>query len=356
MLKIGKFYRTAISVILLLLIIFLLSKVQFIFSPFIAAFNVVFIPLLASVFFYYLLRPLVNKLHHWKLNKATAILLIYGVVTGLLVGFFIIVWPTLQAQITGFINNTPQLIKDLTEQLNKSRIDELVQSISVEPAQIYEKISEYLTQGLNAVTVSISNAVSIVTNFVIVITTIPLLLYYLLKEDKRAYTAFLKAIPKRYRDEMKETLKEIDHVLSGFILGRVTLCFLLGVIVYIGFLIIDLPYSLLLASIVAILNIIPYIGSILGTIPAIIIGFIESPMMSVWVLIIVVLANQIEGNLLSPHIYGRSLNIHPFTTILLLLASGTIGGILGILIVIPTYLIIKIIITKVISHYVTPET
>ena len=149
MLKLGKFYRIAISIILLLLIIFLLSKVHFIFTPFLAAFNVVFIPLLASVFFYYLLRPLVNKLHHWKMNKAAAILLIYGVMTGLIVGFFFIVWPTLQSQITGFINNTPQLIKDLMDQLNKSQINELVQSISVEPAQIYEKISEYLTHEFN---------------------------------------------------------------------------------------------------------------------------------------------------------------------------------------------------------------
>jgi predicted PurR-regulated permease PerM len=122
---------------------------------------------------------------------------------------------------------------------------------------------------------------------------------------------------------------------------------LLGVLLYIGFMIIGLPYALLLAVIATVLNIIPYIGQFLGAIPCLIVAFIDAPSMIIWVLIVTVIAQQIESSFLSPHIYGKRLDIHPLTTIILLLVAGDIVGILGVILAIPAYMVVKIIVVRI---------
>jgi predicted PurR-regulated permease PerM len=116
---------------------------------------------------------------------------------------------------------------------------------------------------------------------------------------------------------------------------------------YIGFLFLGLPYALLLTVIAVILNFIPFFGAILSSIPIVIIGWIESPSMAIWSLIIILVAQQIQDNLISPLIFGKKLDIHPITTIILVLAGGDLFGIIGMLIIIPLYMFFKIIIIRI---------
>ncbi|MFD2879464.1 AI-2E family transporter [Paenibacillus rhizoplanae] len=86
---------------------------------------------------------------------------------------------------------------------------------------------------------------------------------------------------------------------------------------------IGLPYSLLLAVISIPLNFIPYVGSLLAAVPVVIVGFIESPSLAIWSAVVVLIAQQIQDNVLSPVIYGKSLDVHPLTTVLLVLVGAT---------------------------------
>ncbi|MNN44670.1 pheromone autoinducer 2 transporter [compost metagenome] len=141
-------------------------------------------------------------------------------------------------------------------------------------------------------------------------------------------------------------MTEIDSALSGFIVGRVLVNLALGVLMYIGFLIIGLQYALLLTVIAVVMNFVPFIGAILSSIPIFIIGFIQSPSIAVWSIIIVLVAQQIQDNLIAPYIFGKKLDIHPLTTIILVLVGGDLGGIIAILLIIPLYMIVKIVLTK----------
>ena len=142
-------------------------------------------------------------------------------------------------------------------------------------------------------------------------------------------------------------LGEIDTALSNFIIGKVILNLILSVMIYIGFLIIGLPYSLLLTVISFFLNFIPYIGALLATVPVVIIGFIESPSIAIWSVVVIVIAQQIQDNILTPVIYGKQLDIHPLTTVVLILVGGDFFGLLGILLAIPAYMIVKIIAVRI---------
>jgi predicted PurR-regulated permease PerM len=289
----------------------------------------------------------VNYFERRNINKTISIILIYCVLATSAVVFFIIIWPILQTQIENFIKSAPELIKGFQVQINKMQENRLVSMVVSNNSDLSTKLSEYLNQAITAASNYVSNVFSILTSFVIVIATAPIILYYLLKESEHIPTSILHIIPRRYRRDGKEVISEIDAALSGFIVGRVIITCLLGVLLYIGFLLIGLPYSLLLAVIATVLNIIPYIGQFLGAIPCLIVAFIDAPSMIVWVIIVTVIAQQIESSFLSPHIYGKRLDIHPLTTIILLLVAGDILGILGVILAIPAYMVVKIIVVRI---------
>ncbi|MFS0722562.1 AI-2E family transporter [Paenibacillus sp. 1P07SE] len=350
--QVGTFYRACISIILVLLIIYLLWKVQFLFEPLVLAFNIVLMPILFSIFFYYLLRPIVGRMQKWKVPRAVSILLIYAVLAGLLVLFFFLVWPTLQKQTLDFINSLPQLANDVRKQINYLQNQEIFQGVNLNDSSMTNRMTDYLSDAVNYVSDYVSGAVSFITTFVIVVGTVPILLYYMLKQDRAGCRKLIRSLPRHWRYEARKTLLEIDRILSEFILGRVLLCFLLGAMIYAGFLLVGLRYSLLLAIFAAIVNLIPYIGQIIGMVPVVIVAFIDSPTTVIWVLLINLIAQNIESNLLGPHIYGRKLDIHPVTTILTILIAGTISGIVGIMIAIPVYMIAKVLVRKLYVYLV----
>lgn len=142
-------------------------------------------------------------------------------------------------------------------------------------------------------------------------------------------------------------MEDIDSALSSFIVSRVLINVALGVMMFLGFLIIGLPYALLLAVISIFLNFIPYVGAVAASIPVVIIGLLESPSMALWSLVVVIAAQQIQDNWLSPIVFGKQLDIHPLTVVILLLVGGDLLGILGIILVIPLYMCGKIVIRKV---------
>ncbi|MDU5951004.1 MAG: AI-2E family transporter, partial [Paenibacillus macerans] len=173
--------------------------------------------------------------------------------------------------------------------------------------------------------------------------TFPIILYYLLKDGQRFGVTLAKMFPRRYRGEALRTVREIDNVLNNYIVGRVIVNVALGILMLIGFWILGLPYALLLTVIAVIMNFVPIFGAIISAIPIVLIGLIESPYVGIWSLVIILAAQQIQDNLISPYVFGKTLDIHPVTTILLILGSGKIFGIIGMLLIVPIYMILKIL-------------
>lgn len=115
----------------------------------------------------------------------------------------------------------------------------------------------------------------------------------------------------------------------------------------IGYLIIGLDYAFLLALIGVVTNVIPFLGPYIAVTPAIIIALFQDPIMAVYVAIIVLVAQQIEGNLITPNVMGNALSVHPLTVITLILAAGNIAGIWGVILAIPFYAVVKTIVINI---------
>ncbi|MGO4949575.1 AI-2E family transporter [Paenibacillus sp. DRB1-1] len=347
MLQNNRFFRLTTGIVMILLIIYLGTKVSFIFSPLVSLVSLLVVPLMLSFFLYYLLRPIVNVMERRKIKRSISILLIYLVIGVLLFVFSWGVWPTLRDQVTNLFENAPKLIKSLVDQLSQWRHNQSLRQVLPPGQDPLSQLSDTLNEAFSTLSDYSVKLVSFVSYFFIVLATFPILLYYMLKEGSKFGPKMLNFFPKKYHKDVLEVMEDIDSALSSFIVSRVLINVALGVMMFLGFLIIGLPYALLLAVISIFLNFIPYVGAVAASIPVVIIGFLESPSMALWSLVVVIAAQQIQDNWLSPIVFGKQLDIHPLTVVILLLVGGDLLGILGIILVIPLYMCGKIVIRKV---------
>lgn len=204
MVKLNLFIRICVAVLLVLGIIYVGSLVNFIFNPIISLFNVVIVPLMLAVFFYYLLRPLIDYLSSRKLNRSLAILLVYLVIAVLLLGFTVGVWPSLRNQLVNVVNNMPGVLRAVGDQLSKLENSELLSNLIPENTNLSSQLMDYLNKGFSLATVYVSGLFAFVSNFAIVLFTFPILLFYMLKEGgkfgDKLVSFFLSGIMRRVRE------------------------------------------------------------------------------------------------------------------------------------------------------------
>ncbi|MFP7300531.1 AI-2E family transporter [Neobacillus niacini] len=348
-----KFQYWLIQVLLVLTIIWVSTKISFLFEPIGIFFSTIFFPILITGFLYFLLNPVVNFLQRHKVPRLLAIIIIYVVFILLCVLAIGNLIPAITKQFTALANELP-VYADKTMQF----IDNVMKSsefkwVMDEQKDLLETVQERLIEFANTlpntITGSITNILGVITNIAIILVTVPFLLFYMFKDGHRFPSAISKFLPNAYRAEGLSILKETGDTLSAYIQGQVTVALAVGTLAFIGYLIIDLPFALVMALIVAFTNIIPYIGPILGGAPAVIVALFDSPTKALLVVVVILIAQQVEGNVLSPLILGKSLDTHPATIIIILLVAGNLAGVLGMVLAIPFYAVIKTIVLNLVK-------
>lgn len=342
-----------IQILLIVSIVFVSTKISFLFHPLSIFITTLFFPILITLFLYFLLNPLVNYIQRFKVPRIVAILIIYLLIIGLLILAIGNLVPTIARQFTALANELPGYAYQTFQFFeNLSRSPELI-SFMDEQAELLDTAQQKLVDFANnlpsIITGSFQNLLGLVANIAIILVTVPLLLFYMFKDGHKFPIAVSKFLPTEYRKEALTILKETGSTLAAYIQGQVTVGLFVGILSLIGYLIIDLRFALVLAITVSVTNIIPYVGPLIGGAPAVIVGFFDSPTKGLLVLVILVIAQQVEGNILSPLILGKSLDTHPATIILLLLAAGNLAGVLGMILAVPTYAVIKTIVINLIK-------
>lgn len=341
-------FRLGFGLLLIFLIIFVGMKINFVFRPVGLLVQTLFFPFLIAGVLYYLFRPLVNFLQLKKVPRALSILLIYliaAVMISLLVYF---VGPILQKQINSLIDSTPAFIEWMKEKITELQHNEWIHCLHENESFNFEKgtdsISKKVPSGLAFIGSNIMDFISFLARIVTVLVTVPFILFYMLKEGEKAPQQILRLLPVMQQKNGRKILTDLDEALSSYIQGQIFVSFCLGTLLFIGYLMIGLDYSLLVAIVAMFTNVIPFLGPIIAMIPALIIAILDSPMMVVKVLIVMVVVQQIEGHIISPQVMGRKLEIHPLTIISLLLAAGSMGGVLGLILAVPVYAVLKVIV------------
>jgi predicted PurR-regulated permease PerM len=349
----SKFQFWLIQILLLLTIIFVSTKISFLFQPIGIFFTTIFFPILITGFLFFLLNPVVNFLQRQKVPRIIAIIIIYVTFSGILVLSVGNLVPAITKQFTALAQALP-VYADKTmiffEEVSQSSEFRWVMSEENDFMETgKQKLIEFANTLPDTITGSITNILGVVTNIAIILVTVPFLLFYMFKDGHKFPVAISKFLPSAYRQEGLSILKETGETLSAYIQGQVTVAIAVGTLAFIGYLIIDLPFALVMALIVAFTNIIPYIGPILGGAPAVIVAFFDSPTKALLVVVVILIAQQIEGNVLSPLILGKSLDTHPATIIIVLLAAGNLAGVLGMVLAVPFYAVIKTIVLNLVK-------
>ncbi|MGL5244248.1 MAG: AI-2E family transporter, partial [Sarcina sp.] len=179
---------------------------------------------------------------------------------------------------------------------------------------------------------------------IIALAVVPVVAYYFLAYSDMLCNRIAFLIPVGKRGVIRKIGKDIDKVLGKYILGQLILSVIVGGMTFIAMLLLKVKFPLLISLLNALLNIIPYFGAILGIIPAVLIAIISGGIIkSIWVIIAFIIIQQIEGNIIAPQITASSINMHPLTIVVLLLIGDKLGGFLGMILIIPLAVTIKVI-------------
>jgi predicted PurR-regulated permease PerM len=139
--------------------------------------------------------------------------------------------------------------------------------------------------------------------------------------------------------------------MASYIKGQLIVAVFVGIFMHAGYLLIGLEFALILALFAVLTNVIPFLGPFIGVFPALLVAIIQDPFMAVKVALVTLVVQQVEGNILSPNIMGKQLNIHPLTIILIVLIAGAVGGFIGLLIAVPAYALVKTLISSLYRLY-----
>ncbi|MCE4051220.1 AI-2E family transporter [Bacillus sp. Au-Bac7] len=346
-----KFHYWLLQVLIIVAIIYVCTKISFLFQPVAVLFSTLFFPIIITGFLYFLLNPIVNFLQKYKVPKTLAIIIIYVVVIGLIILAIGSVIPMISKQITELFSNIPnyadQAIRFFNDLNDTKQYKWLLNQEYVTMSDITAKLNDFAQTIPSSITNSISTIISTMTNITVTIVTVPFLLFYSFKDGNKFPAALSRFFPASYRKEATKILKDTGETLAAYIQGQVMVALFVGTLALIGYWIIGLDYALVMALIVAVTNIIPYVGPLIGGAPAVIIALFTSPTQALLVIIVITIAQQIEGNILSPLILGKRLDTHPATIIVLLLVAGNLAGILGMILAVPTYAVAKTIVLNI---------
>ncbi|MBS4770462.1 AI-2E family transporter [Carnobacteriaceae bacterium zg-C25] len=344
-----------VALVLLSISLYLLSTISYIFSPIAVVMASIGTPLILAIVFYYMFVPLVDKLESFKVSRslgASLSLLILLSIALLLIGIAI---PTIVEQVVAFAQALPTMINNFSEVLQRisstyefqSYYNQIIEFVSNSLSDIVNQFLSTLgstIQGLSAI-------LSAVSSVVIALLTFPIFLFFLLIDGRRFKNTFLKLFPHHNRSELNTVFRKINQQVGGYIKGRLLTSFLIGVYFFIAFSICGLNYAFVLAFLSGLLSLIPYIGALIALIPALIVAITQSTLITIGVLIVWAIGQVLDGNILGPLIIGKNLNMHPLTIIIVLLAAGTTMGIVGMIIGIPIYAIMRIFVEFVFNKF-----
>lgn len=352
-LKNSKIFCFLILILSLGLVITVYNNIAFVFSPLVALFNAVFLPVILAVFIYYLFLPvhrfIRRRIHHQSIHLLFTIIVIV-ISFALLI---LLVGPSLVRQAQSFISLVPSFLYEAYYMA-----DDLLLELGITLADIYEmfehidlSISNLMATSINAITNSLGAILSNTITFLITLFTFPLILFYLFKDGAKFKENIIKIVPRKYEQLTDQLIQVIHESSSNYIGSRMLIVLYVAVASFILYWTLGLENPLFLGIFNGLFDIIPYFGPWIGAAPAFFAILLESPVKAIILVVVIMIIQQVESSVVTPMVMGYGMKVHPVTTVILILFAGEFAGILGMIFVLPIYAISKNIVITLI-HYI----
>ncbi|BBP60967.1 AI-2E family transporter [Pseudomonas sp. St316] len=299
-------------------------------------------PVLAGMVLAYLMQGLVTTLERLRLPGAVAVGLVFALFMGLLVLFIVVIVPLLWHQLVTLFNELPGMLAKwqsllllLPERYPHLVSDEQVlQTIDVVRGQI-GKFGQW------ALTFSLSS-LPLLVNIMIYLVLVPILVFFFLK-DREMIGRWVRGYLPRERALITRVAQEMNRQIANYIRGKVIEIFICGGVTYIGFVSMGLNYAALLAMLVGISVVVPYVGTVVVTVPVALIALFQWGWSDQFIYLMAVygIIQTLDGNVLVPLLFSEAVNLHPVAIICAVLLFGGLWGFWGVFFAIPLATLFK---------------
>lgn len=273
------------------------------------------------------------------------------VLLALIVAVGALVWPTVQEQGVELIQQLPDLYVSVVTWLREVA---LTLGLDIEDMLSQEAIETWLRDPANQETVQgllfgfgagAGVVIRGVAETIAVVGLAPVLAIYLLIDLNRFKKNSFELMPPNHRDEIAYVSGEVGTALGSFVRGQLLVSLIVGVASSIGMWAIDLPFWLLIGIIAGFLNLIPFVGPVVGGALAALVALLNSdPWQAVWAVLIMIAVQQLDNHLITPMIQRARVNLSPLVIVLALIVGGALAGLLGVLVAIPATAAIRIVV------------
>lgn len=334
-------------------------------------------PILVGVFLGYLLNPLVNRIQHfiekravkskrigkWLANSARGIGIIVAMAL-LILAVVLLVWligPQLYTTIEGLVVTLPTQAKNTVSWLKgfiqqNDALEKYAETIITEVTTFAQNLlkTEVIPRTKEIVT-SVTGGILVVAKGLINFIIGMIVCIYVLAEKDHFKGIFKKALyafwPTKAANAILKTARKSDKIFGGFIAGKILDSIIIGILTYIILLIFRIPYPVLVSVIVGVTNVIPFFGPYIGAVPSILLVLLASPIKALYFLIILIVIQQIDGNIIGPKILGNSTGLSSFWVVFAIMLFGGVFGFWGMLFGVPIFGVIYYIIDNISEYF-----
>lgn len=330
-----------------------MSQIMAVFQPFIIGFIIAY--LINFILKFYEDRVFKKFIKGSKKSlRGVAVILSYLTASLIFYVFIQFVVPQLVESITGLVNDIPRYLYDM-----KVILEQTLNETDISP-EYMTLINDKLTEITNWVLQLVTNLLPIIGGIVMAFASSVwniilgiIISVYLLVDKEKFFALGKKVVVALFNDKHANIILNLANrtnlTFGKFIGGKIIDSAIIGVLTFIILTIFKMPYSLLISVIIEITNIIPFFGPFIGAIPSAIIILFISPIKAVWFGVIILVIQQIDGNIIGPKILGDSIGISAFWILFAILVAGKLFGLVGMIIGVPMFALIYSIVKDVIE-------
>ena len=321
----------------------LIERLVALASPFIVGFAIAFLlgPVQRKIEWAFQ-RTIFHNGNRTKLMHSISALLSLGLLLTIIYLFLRIIVPQLVVSIKSIVDYITRFLR-----MNSRRLNEILlryDFISVDGDELIVAWENIVSSQINNITMLLDNLVLIsrtIVNFVYELLVGLITAFYILL-DKDHLAAQIKKIG--YSVMSRESIeylifwtRQANRIFAGFISGKILDSFIIAVICYLGMLIFRMEYPLLIASVIGVTNLIPFFGPFIGWVPCFLILLIVNPISALWFTVFVLVLQQLDGNVIGPHILGDSVGVSALSIMIAIVIGSGLFGFVGMVVSVPVY-------------------
>lgn len=299
--------------------------------------------ILVAAMLAYFLNPMVKSVRkRLKISDNLAILTVFLIVILIFLILGFTVFPKTISDIKNLIIKFPEYYKQTLESINDFFNQyELFKGINLDNELIIDNISKiYKKQTANAGNLLVNSAKNVMS-FVFSLVLTPIFAFYFLKDKDKIKEKFKAMIPEARKERLIRLFSNIHNDMTKYIIGKIKMAIFVGFATFIMLLALGVEFSFVIGIITCVADIVPYVGPLMGLIPAFVFAFIDSPIKALWIFILYILIQWVENNIVGPKILSKETGFHPIVVLFLLILGAALFGFLGMILSVPIALVIK---------------